>query len=424
MESIKWSLVCYAAIAILMPIGIAFGQSESPPQQQISYQLPVDLPQMPAAGVPLGNFLKPSQGKAVLDLTLAQSPTLEAWKARVEYNRKHIQHGLGLDPWPKRNPLNAIVSEKRTYDGYSVANFAIESIPGFYTSGSLYRPVNTVGLCPAVLCTHGHWQGAPPRMQEMMQLRGATLARMGAVAITIDMFGYGDNLSQFTNGTFENVHCTRMAAPMQIWGLMRAIDFLTTLDGVDAKRIAVTGESGGGTQAFVVTALDPRISVCVPVVMVSSYMFGGCLCESGRPMHHSDGHFITNTEIAAMAAPRQMLVVSDGNDWTQNTPDIEFPFLQKIYTLNGAGNNVENIHLKNEGHDYGPSKRQAMYRFLAGKFMLNLSAAENADGKLDESKVTIEDGKLMRVWNDANPVPANVLRTVEDVEAALKKAQR
>ena len=420
----KWTLACVTALAILIPMDITLGQSESPPQQQMPYQLPPDLPQMPAAGVPLGNFLIPSQGKAVLDLTLSQSPILEAWKARAEYNRRHIQQGLGLDPLPKRNPLNAIISEKRTYAGYSVANFAIETIPGFYTTGSLYRPVNTVGLCPAVLCTHGHWQGAPPRMQEMMQLRGATLARMGAVAITIDMFGYGDNLSQFANGTFDNVHSTRMAAPMQIWGLMRAIDFLTTLDGVDAKRIAVTGESGGGAQAFVVTALDPRISVCVPVAMVSSYMFGGCQCESGRPMYRSDEHFITNAEIAAMAAPRPMLVVSDGNDWTKDTPEIEFPFLQKIYDLNGAGNSVENIHLKNEGHDYGPSKRQAMYRFLARKFTLNLSAAENADGKLDESKVTIEDEKLMRVWNDANPVPANALRTVEDVELALKKAQR
>jgi hypothetical protein len=336
-----------------------------------------------------------------------------------------MQAGLGLDPLPKRNPINAKVYDKRTYDGYTVENVAIETIPGYYTTGSLYRSTNAAGLAPIILCTHGHGTGTPRTAPTgEMQPRAATLARMGAVAFSIDMFGYGDNLKQFPGGTIETVHRTLMAAPMNIWGLMRTIDFLTTLDGVDPKRIAITGASGGGTQAFVLTALDPRITVSVPVVMVSSYMFGGCPCESGRPMHHSDEHFVTNAEIAAMAAPRPMLVVSDGGDWTKDEPTIEFPFIQKVYALSGAGDKVENAHLANEQHDYGPSKRQAMYRFLAKQFKLNLAAAEKPDGTLDESKVTFEDPKLMDVWNDAHPVPANALKTVAEVEAALKKQQQ
>src|SRR2546423_1905096 len=102
------------AVSCLLFVSCALGQQPA----QLLYQLPPDLPKMSGPGVPLGRFLKPDQGKAVLDLTLAQSPTVEAWKARVEYNKKHMQQGLGLDPWPKRNPLNAIVRDKRAYDGY------------------------------------------------------------------------------------------------------------------------------------------------------------------------------------------------------------------------------------------------------------------------------------------------------------------
>lgn len=399
---------CFFIVMLMSTVG--FGQ-------QLLYELPPNLPAPVPMGTGLNRYLTVEQGKAVLDLTLAQSPNLKAWQARTEWNRKHIQQGAGLDPWPKRNALNPIVHGKRMFDGYTVENVAFETIPGFYTTGNLYRPVNPTGPSPIVVSTHGHGNitnpDQAPRFTESMQHRCATLARMGAVVFSIDMLGYGDTAAQVTSAA----HRTPLAMPIQIWGAMRAIDFLTSFDDVDPKRIAITGESGGGTQAFVVTSLDPRITVSVPVVMVSSSMFGGCPCESGRPIHRSAEHFVTNAEIAAMAAPRPMLVVSDGRDWTQDVPRIEFPFIQKIYQLNDVEKNVRNAHFPDEGHDYGPSKRKAAYAFLAEQFMLDLA-------KADESKVTVEPAIAMRVWNDANPLPANALKSAAAVEAALKAAQQ
>ena len=203
----------------------------------------------------------------------------------------------------------------------------------------------------------------------------------------------------------------------------RALDFLLGLEGADPQRVAVSGESGGGTQAFLLTALDPRVTLSVPVVMVSSYFFGGCACESGRPIHRSADHFVSNAMIAAMAAPRPMLVVSDGKDWTQHVPESEFPFLKKIYGYYGAESAVANVHLPTEGHDYGPSKRAAMIRFVADKFGL-ASPAVAADGSVDESHATIEKAARLHVFDNEFPIPPQALHDGAAIEKRLRELQR
>lgn len=57
---------------------------------------------------------------------------------------------------------------------------------------------------------------------------------------------------------------------------------------------------------------------------------GGCPCESGKPIQLAGGG-TCNAELAAMFAPRPMLVVSDGGDWTASVPTLEYPYLQRVY---------------------------------------------------------------------------------------------
>lgn len=363
------------------------------------------------------------EGRKHLDRLLAAYTSLPAWESRKAELRKCFLEQLGLSPFPRKTPLNPIFTKKRVMDGYTVENVGLEVIPGYYLCGSLYRPAKGKGPFAAVLCPHGHFTSPDTslvgRYRPEAQYRCAMLAKMGAVVFNYEMFGYGESLLQVS----KTDHKTGLALTMQTLNSTRVIDFLTSLPYVDPKRIGVTGESGGGTQTFLVTALDDRVSVSVPVVMVSSYFFGGCPCESGLPIHSCSDLGTNNAEIAAMASPRPLLVISDGSDWTQNVPLIEFPYLKKVYSLYGRQDNVENAHLATEGHDYGVSKRLAMYDFMARHLNLNINAVKDKSGKVDESKVTIEKYREQLVFGTGGKLPPAAVKGADKIREILRSLQ-
>lgn len=363
-----------------------------------------------------GNYQTEAEAVEQLRRLRSAWSNVEQWSERAASIRTQILVGAKLDPLPEKTDLNPVFTNKRDHKAYSVESVAFEAFPGFFVYGSLYRPKAKTGDAKrkraGILCPHGHFIGRDGgRYRPSQQKRCATLAQMGAVVLSYDMIGFGDS------GHLGWKHQHPQVLTLQTWSSIRALDFLLSLNDVDAQRIGVTGCSGGGTQSFLLTAIDDRISVSAPVVMVSAHFFGGCNCESGMPIHKTDQLETNNVEIAALCAPRPMLLVSVGGDWTRNTPLVEFPYIRDVYRQFGKETSVENAHFPNQKHGYQFMKRQAMYPFMAKHLGLDRSPVFDQETELyDESATVIETPQEMRVFENSSAMPKHSLEPGAEVD--------
>lgn len=325
---------------------------------------------------------QPEDGRKLVPYLASLYADKASWEARKDSVKKEVRLRLGID---KLLPLCSEDAPEygkiRKFDGYTVQNFRLKTVNGHTVCGSIYAP-RSKGKHPLIICPNGHFSNG--RYGKVQQQRLATLARMGAVCVDYDLWGWGESAEEVG----PEAHQTPEAHVMQALNGIRILDWMIRRKDVDTSRVGVNGGSGGGTQSVLLSVLDDRYTACCPVVSVSSWFDGGCPCESGMPIQLAGGG-TCNAELAAMFAPRPMMLVSDGNDWTSTTPELEYPYIQRIYGFYGKTDNVKNIHLPKEGHDFGPNKRNAVYKFFIDAFGLDAS-------KLDESKVTIENENALR----------------------------
>ncbi len=370
---------------------------------------------------------------AVRDLNTPHMPTIPASKAEWEARRKRLRTQLlascGLVPMPDKTPLNPRITGKHEFPDYSVENVALETMPGFYLCGNLYKPKGKPGRHPAIVNPHGHWANgrlemeadvpkAPPAPGKRgagkghLVSIGVNLARQGFVVFAYDMVGYNDTMqaSHSYAGSLHHWLWGVSLAGLQTWNSIRVVDYLSSLTDVDATKIGCTGASGGGSQAFILAAIDDRIKVSVPVNMISSTMQGGCLCENGPGLRVGTD----NVEIGAMTAPRPQLLVACTGDWTVQNPTVEWPAIKKIYDLYGAGDKTA-VAQFNYDHNYNIESREAMYAFF-GKWLMGDSDAEHFREKPVVARVN-----EMRVWSGTSRVPAKALD--EDALTAAMKAE-
>ncbi|MEJ7615424.1 MAG: hypothetical protein WKF30_00285 [Pyrinomonadaceae bacterium] len=189
----------------------------------------------------------------------------EEWLARSESLRQQILVSAGLWPMPKKQTLNAHIFGKVEREDYSVEKVYFESLPGFYVTGNLYRPLRKAGPFPAVLVPHGHWAYGRLENTDLSsdQGLGINLARRGLVAFSYDMVGYNDgghidhHLKQ-GNGNRRGVSSPERefglwgfgTLSLQLWNGIRAVDFLASLPDVDRDRLGCTGASEAARKLF------------------------------------------------------------------------------------------------------------------------------------------------------------------------------
>jgi len=293
------------------------------------------------------------------------------WRERAAWLRQHILASAGLLPAPERTPLNAVVFDEKRHADYRVAKVYFESLPGFFVTGNLYEPVGP-GPFPAILSPHGHWTYGRLENTDIASIPGRAigLARLGFVVFTYDMIGYDDSrqLPHWTPadgeprspwGRRESLWGLSLAG-LQLWNSIRSLDFLESLPEVARDRIGATGASGGGTQVFLLAAVDDRVATSAPVNMISLHMQGGCLCENLPHLRLETN----NVEIAALFAPRPMLMVSATGDWTNETLELEYPEMRRFYDLFGAPERVHAIRVDAE-HNYNRQSREAVYAWMS-----------------------------------------------------------
>lgn len=364
----------------------------------------------------------------------------DAWAKRREYVQRQILMANGLWPMPEKTPLSPTMHGKMDMGDYTIEKVYFQSYPGFYCTGSLYRPAGASlknglknGKRAAVLCPHGHWSngrfydrgeaGAKADIankaevfvsagRSPLQARCVQLARMGCVVFHYDMIAYADS-NQFLGhrpGVRPNMQSTKVGkwgffSPqatlrlqdmigLQTWNSVRSLDFVLSLPEVDGDRIAVTGGSGGGTQTMLLAAIDDRVDVSVPAVMVSTAMQGGCSSENGNYMRVETG----NVEFAALFAPKpQALIAAD--DWTKELMTKGYPELKQHYEMLKAGDNITAQALLQFKHNYNHPNRLFMYEWLNKHLSLGLKSP------IEERDFKFLTGKEMTVWNEDHKPP-------------------
>lgn len=361
--------------------------------------------------------------------------TKAEWETRAAAVRRQILVSQGLWPMPTRGPLKVVRHGQVDRPDYTVEKVYFESAPGFFVTGNLYRPKNPQGKVPGVLFAHGHWkdarlteetdvklrqelatgqerfeQGGRSRFQSMC----VQLARMGCVVWQWDMASDADarqfsaeivhrfakqrpEMNTVTNwGLYSPQAEARLQSIMglQTWNAIRSLDFLLTLPEVDPERTAITGASGGGTQTMLLAAIDPRVQLSFPAVMVSTAMQGGCTCENASLLRVNTG----NVEFAGLFAPKPQGMTT-ANDWTKEMATKGFPELKQLYTLLGAPNHVMLHRGEHFPHNYNAVSRSAFYTWLNRHFKLG-----HTEPVIERDYEPLPREQLT-VWGDRHPAP-------------------
>jgi hypothetical protein len=337
--------------------------------------------------------------------------TEQAWRDRARAVREQLLVATGLWPELPKTPLHPRVVGKLERDGYSIEKVVLETFPGFTLSGNLYRPAKAPGKLPVVLCPHGHW--ADGRVNPEVQHRCIRLAKLGAAVFLYDMVGYNDSKAfghAFLNDRLRLWGLSLVT--LQTWDSVRALDWLSGLPDVDPARVGCTGESGGGTQTFLLTALDDRVKAAAPVVMVSEWFQGGCVCENAAGLRIGTD----NVEIAALTAPRPLKLVGATGDWTARTMTHAYPAVRSVYALLGRPDRVS-ADVFNFPHNYNQTSRNAVYPFFA-HWLLGLDDSEATV----EGEQSVEKPEDLQTFTDKTPAPAN-LKTPAALEKDLVNAR-
>jgi hypothetical protein len=343
-----------------------------------------DAPSDTARGDRLRDGYFRQQVKRIADADLADIKTRADWEKKRPELRRQFLDMIGLWPMPPRTDLHATITGKVETDLFTVEKLHFQSSPGLYVTANLYVPKRAKLPAPAVLYVCGHANtvidGVSYGSKVSYQRHPAWFAEHGYVCLILDTLELGEIPGEH-HGTYRRGMWWWQAlgytpAGIECWNAMRALDYLQTRKEVDAKRLGVTGRSGGGATSWWLAAADDRPECIVPVAGIAdlySHVVEGVAprFHDGVISGHCDCMYFVNSyrwdfgRVMALCAPRPLLLGNSDAD------DI-FPVagyrrlagrVRRIYELYGVSERFQLLETKGP-HKDTPELRRGAYRWM------------------------------------------------------------
>jgi dienelactone hydrolase len=353
------------------------GQTEPKPLEQVLLQ---EIIPAPAAGFELRRYLVNH---------VPAPPSLPAsskdWDREQSRLRQHLLKDVVFHGWPPEwvnaPPHFEEAGSIPSGPGYRIKKLRYEIIPGFQSTAILYEPEKLQGKMPAILNVNGH-VGPLGKSVEYKQKRCINFARHGIIALNLEWLSYGE-LNRSGNEHWFGGHLDLVGTHelgLFYLAMRKGLDYLYARPDVDRNRLGVTGLSGGGWQTIILSSLDERVKVAVPVAGFSSMQtrlevreFGdlGDVEQSATDFLRSEDY----THLIAMMAPRPTLLTYNAeDDCCFRAPAVKpliFDGTRPFFRLYGEEKNLEwHENRDPSDHNYQLDNRQAAYRFFSRHFGL------------------------------------------------------
>ncbi len=311
--------------------------------------------------------------------------TAEQWTSEARRIRTHLLNDVVFHGWlkewidsPPRFEETGVIE---TGEGYRLRKLRYEVVPGFWSAAILYEPEKLQGKMPAIVNVNGH-VGPRGKAVEYKQKRCINFAKHGILALNLEWFSFGE-LDVPGNEHWFGAHLDLVGA--NLVGLFylemrRGLDYLYNRPDVDRDRLGVTGLSGGGWQTIVLSSLDERVKVSVPVAgysalstKVEARKFGDLGDLEQNPPDFQAGQ--DYQYLTALRAPRPTLLINNAEDDCCFRGPLVKPLIydaiKPFFAQYGKADDFQYYEDRDPGtHNYQLLNREASYRFFSREFGL------------------------------------------------------
>lgn len=311
------------------------------------------------------------EARRITGLAGAELASKDDWEPVREQRRREMRDMLGLDPLPPKTPLNVRISGVIDKPEYTIEKVAFESLPGVYVTASLYLPKKRDGPVPAVIYVSGH-AFSPHGAKTYYQRHPIAFARHGYVSMILDPIQIAETFALhhgiLNNEMYEWYSLGYTPAGVEVWNVIRALDYLETRPEVDKDRFGITGRSGGAAMSWFAAAVDPRIKVVAPVMGISTYAAN--VAENTQRLH-CDCMFAVNgyrhdlLHQGGLIAPRPLYMMHGKQDRLFPVPGYE-EFEKRVgalYASYGASEKFRNLVVDTGHQDSDLLRGEAIHWF-------------------------------------------------------------